>query len=131
MAEPESPAVVLPQEDEEGKDDGDKPDEKTTDAVMKSYERDEAEESEPVPQQNGVGGGEPTDGTDKTEDEDEEKEEEEGEGEEQLVVAEEDGDRERLGPRDEIKVTVTGYQRTADGCTFDVEVMFFVCIVHV
>ena len=44
---------------------------------------------------------------------------------EQLVVEEEDGDREeqqQLGPRDEIKVTVTGYQRTADICTFDVEV---------
>ena len=45
--------------------------------------------------------------------------------EEQLVVLEEDGDGEQdepLGPRDEIKVTVTGYQRTADNCTFDVEV---------
>ena len=112
MAEPEPVDALLPQEDGEEKEGDEAPVAQSTDVVIKSYDLHGEGESEPKRQQNGFGGGEAgaasADG--------------DGEGEEQLVVTEEDGDREQIGPRDDIKVTVTGYQRTADNCTFDVEV---------
>ena len=87
-------AAVLPQHEEE-----DKTDSQGADPTVKSYDlkEEEVEENKAESQQNGAGN-------------------------EQLIVLEEDGEKEQLGPRDEIKVTVTGYQRTADNCTFDVEV---------
>lgn len=101
MAESEVAAAILPQEEEKEED----PEEKNVDPVMKSSDPQQDREDKPV--ENGP---------------DDEGTAAESEGAEQLVVLEEDGDREHLGPRDEIKVTVTGYQRTADSCTFDIEV---------
>ena len=95
-------AAVLPQHEEE-----DETDSQGADPTVKSYglKEEEVEEDKAESQQNGAGNGEAGDA-----------------GNEQLIVLEEDGEKEQLGPRDEIKVTVTGYQRTADNCTFDVEV---------
>lgn len=96
-------AAVLPQHEEE-----DETGSQGADPTVKSYdlkEEEEVKEDKDESQQNGAGNGEAGDS-----------------GNEQLIVLEEDGEKEQLGPRDEIKVTVTGYQRTADNCTFDVEV---------
>ena len=102
-------AAIFPQDEEEQVEG--KADAQDSDAVLKNYDF-EDEEKDSSQQQNGASW---------------EEEGGKGEGErdtekEQLVVLEEDGEKEHLGPRDEIKVTVTGYQRTADNCTFDVEV---------
>ena len=101
--------AILTQDEEE------KADAQDSDPVLKNYGFEDKEKDSSQQQLNGASR------------EKEEEVEEEGEGEEvkekeQLVVLEEDGEKEHLGPRDEIKVTVTGYQRTADNCTFDVEV---------
>ena len=115
MADTEgSPAAVVPREEEE---------EREEDVESKVQSSDPAPESSDQLQHNGdapphahengtVSGGEgDVEGVG-------------AEQQEQLVVEEEDGDRpqQQLGSRDEIKVTVTGYQRTADNCTFDVDV---------
>ena len=115
MDETESASAVPSGEEEKEGIEEDQSGVQDADALMKSCELEEEREGEP--QENGVGVGK-------------EEVEEEGEGgaslkpngKELLVVEEEDGDREYLGPRDEIKVTVTSYQKTADNCTFDVEV---------
>ena len=114
----DSAAAILPQEEEE--------EEREEEEDVKS--KVQASDPAPEPHENGTvsesGRSEEIEGAET---------EQQGPGEpkakEQLVVEEEDGDRDeqqqqqqQLGPRDEIKVTVTGYQRTADNCTFDVEV---------
>lgn len=112
----DSPAAVVPPENEE---------EEERDVKSKVQSSDPEPESSDQPQQNGdapphengtVSGEGDVEGAG-------------AEQQEQLVVEEEDGDsqRQQLGPRDEIKVTVTGYQKTADNCTFDVEVSVHAC----
>ena len=107
MAEIEDAAAVLPQEEEEREEGDVKSKVQSSDPAPKNSDQQPQKEDEP--HENGI----TSDGV-------------EGEGAEpQLVAIEEDRDRgeeQQLGPRDEIKVTVTGYQRTADSCTFDVEV---------
>ena len=46
-------------------------------------------------------------------------------GEEAEEEEEEEGVEVRRGPRDDIKVSVTGFQKTADDHTFDVEVYYY------
>lgn len=114
MADTEdSAAAILPQEEEK---------ERKEEEDVKSKVQASDQASADQPQENGTASEEDVEGA--------EPEAEQQEQEEQLVVEEEDGDRaeqqqqqqQQLGPRDEIKVTVTGYQRTADNCTYDVEV---------
>ena len=109
----DSAAAILPQEEEK---------EREEDVKSKLQASDPA----PEPHENGTVGD--SGRSEEVEGAEAEQQQREPEVEEQLVVEEEDGDRDeqqqQLGPRDEIKVTVTGYQRTADNCTFDVEASF-------
>lgn len=106
MAEPEAATTDLPRGD--GKEEDDQLDAQSDEPVIKTYDIDQNGGRDEM-RENGF----EDDGAAASLEPNEK---------EQLVVEEEDGDREHLGPRDEIKVTVTGYQRTADNCTFDVEV---------
>ena len=123
----DSAAAILPQEEEEEEREEEEEEEDVKSKVQ-------ASDPAPEPHENGTvsdsGRSEEIEGAET---------EQQGPGEpkakEQLVVEEEDGDRDeqqqqqQLGPRDEIKVTVTGYQRTADNCTFDVEVRALIQII--